>query len=193
MPKSPGEMLEAMKLNAEAKTGRTFEQWIELARTSGLSKHMQIVNWLKSEHGCPHGYALWAAWGITDPSRLSQYDAPDEMVDQLYSGKKAHLRPIHDALMAEGTKIGDDVEMVACKTYASLRNRAQFAMVNPRTMKLVDLELAMPPGTETAGRLLTYKASNPKFTHRVRIGDASEIDEEVLGYLRKAAEHVGGR
>jgi hypothetical protein len=192
MPKSPGEMLEAMRINAEVKTGRTFEQWIALAKTSGLSKHMRIVNWLKSEHGCPHGYALWAAWGVTDPTRLSQYDAPDDLMDQLYSGKKAHLRPIHDRLIQAGLDLGGDVEMVACKTYGSLRNRAQFAMVNPRTLKAVDLELRLPPGTEAGGRLQAFKTSNPKFAHRIRISDPAEIDDEVLAVLRMAAEHVRG-
>ena len=37
MPKSPKEMGEAIAKNLPAKTGRTFEQWVELTRRQGLA------------------------------------------------------------------------------------------------------------------------------------------------------------
>jgi Domain of unknown function (DUF4287) len=37
--------------------GRPIAEWKELIRTSGITKHMEIVNWLKSEHGMGHGHA----------------------------------------------------------------------------------------------------------------------------------------
>ena len=37
--------------------GRPIEEWLDLVRTSPLEKHMEIVNWLKSEHGLEHGHA----------------------------------------------------------------------------------------------------------------------------------------
>ena len=35
MPKSPKEMGEAIAKNLPAKTGRTFEEWVELTRQNG--------------------------------------------------------------------------------------------------------------------------------------------------------------
>ncbi|MET9959936.1 DUF4287 domain-containing protein [Streptomyces sp. NPDC006326] len=41
----------------EKKYGRPIAEWKELIRASPLSKHMQLVDWLKSEHGLGHGHA----------------------------------------------------------------------------------------------------------------------------------------
>lgn len=41
----------------EQKYGRPISEWQELIRSSELTKHMELVNWLKSEHGLGHGHA----------------------------------------------------------------------------------------------------------------------------------------
>ncbi|MER5959319.1 DUF4287 domain-containing protein [Streptomyces sp. NPDC056121] len=41
----------------EKKYGRPIAEWKELIRASPLSKHMELVNWLKSEHRLGHGHA----------------------------------------------------------------------------------------------------------------------------------------
>ncbi|MFB7999411.1 DUF4287 domain-containing protein [Streptomyces sp. NPDC056002] len=41
----------------EKKYGRPIAERKQVIRTSPLSKHMELVNWLKSEHGVGHGYA----------------------------------------------------------------------------------------------------------------------------------------
>ncbi|MCD2103589.1 MULTISPECIES: DUF4287 domain-containing protein [Rhodococcus] len=41
----------------EKKYGRPIVEWQELIRSSDLTKHMELVNWLKSEHGMGHGHA----------------------------------------------------------------------------------------------------------------------------------------
>lgn len=41
----------------EKKYGRPINEWIELIRSSDLTKHKQLVDWLKAEHGVGHGHA----------------------------------------------------------------------------------------------------------------------------------------
>lgn len=41
----------------EKKYDRPIEAWQELIRSSDLTKHMDLVNWLKTEHGLGHGHA----------------------------------------------------------------------------------------------------------------------------------------
>jgi Domain of unknown function (DUF4287) len=41
----------------EKKYGKPISYWQSLIRACGITKHMQIVNWLKSEHGLGHGHA----------------------------------------------------------------------------------------------------------------------------------------
>ena len=37
--------------------GRPIEEWQAMIRASDLEKHMDLVNWLKAEHGMGHGHA----------------------------------------------------------------------------------------------------------------------------------------
>jgi hypothetical protein len=41
----------------EKKYGRPIEDWLNLICSSPLSKHKQLVDWLKAEHGLGHGHA----------------------------------------------------------------------------------------------------------------------------------------
>ncbi|MER5833042.1 DUF4287 domain-containing protein [Streptomyces sp. NPDC002130] len=41
----------------EKKYGRPIADWQELIRTSPLTRHMELVDWLKTEHGVGHGHA----------------------------------------------------------------------------------------------------------------------------------------
>ena len=41
----------------ERKHGRPIAEWKELIRASPLERHMELVNWLKTEHGMGHGHA----------------------------------------------------------------------------------------------------------------------------------------
>ncbi|MEW1858770.1 DUF4287 domain-containing protein [Streptomyces sp. NBC_00669] len=41
----------------EKKYGRPIAEWKELIRASPLTGHMEVVNWLKAEHGLGHGHA----------------------------------------------------------------------------------------------------------------------------------------
>ena len=37
--------------------GRPIDDWLDIARSRSDHKHMDVVNWLKSEHGLGHGHA----------------------------------------------------------------------------------------------------------------------------------------
>lgn len=41
----------------EKKYGRPIAEWKALIDGSPLTKHMELVNWLKAEHGLGHGHA----------------------------------------------------------------------------------------------------------------------------------------
>ena len=41
----------------EKKYGQPVDYWINLIRASELTKHKELVDWLKAEHGIGHGHA----------------------------------------------------------------------------------------------------------------------------------------
>lgn len=184
---TPQDMFRKMLAAMEPKTGRTFEQWVEVARASGIATHKALAEHLKAAHGLNHNEAQWVAWEVVDPGRMAQYEKPKDMVDDLYSGKKAHLRPIYDRLLAEGLALGADVTHNVCRTYTSLAVGTQFAILNPRTNGGVDVELVLPAGAE-AGE--PFKSSNPKFNRRLRVTSVDGVDGHVVAAMRAAADTV---
>ena len=54
----------------EKKYGKPIAEWQEIIRSSPLTKHMEIVNWLKTEHGMGHGHAnALVAYTLADDSK----------------------------------------------------------------------------------------------------------------------------
>lgn len=41
----------------EKRYGRPIEEWMALLPQAGTTKHMELVAWLKAEHGMGHGHA----------------------------------------------------------------------------------------------------------------------------------------
>lgn len=52
-PKGPASYFPSI----EKKYGRPISEWTALIRSSPLTKHMELVAWLKSEYGMGHGHA----------------------------------------------------------------------------------------------------------------------------------------
>ena len=169
--------------NIEASTGRSMDDWVALVRASGITKHGEIVSWLKTEHGMSHGNANRVAL-----IALREPDAPegDDLVEAIYSGPKAPLRPFHDRVIATATGFGDDVEQAPKQAYVSLRRSKQFATVGPASGGRLEIGLNLK-GVEPAGRL---EAGGGMCTHRVRLSDPAEFDAEVVDWLREAYDRA---
>lgn len=41
----------------EQKYGRSIDEWMALLPGAGTTRHMELVSWLKAEHGMGHGHA----------------------------------------------------------------------------------------------------------------------------------------
>lgn len=41
----------------ENKYGKPIDEWMSLLPTAGTTKHMELVSWIKDEHGMGHGHA----------------------------------------------------------------------------------------------------------------------------------------
>lgn len=52
-PKGPASYFPSI----EKKYGRPVDEWLALARQRSGDKHMDVVDWLKTEHGLGHGHA----------------------------------------------------------------------------------------------------------------------------------------
>ena len=183
MAKSPEEMKASMIANLREKTGKHLVEWLLILRASRLTKHKEIVMLLKTEHGVTHGFANMIALQFLATDSHTASDT-DSLVDAQYTGAKAAMRPLYEAILVAVGKFGADVEVSPKKAYVSLRRSKQFAIVQPAANR-VDLGLVLK-GVDIGGRLEASGSFNAMMTHRVRIGSVAELDREVIGWLKKA-------
>ncbi len=178
-----------MQRNLEAKTGVAWSDWLKRARAAGSEKHGEVVKHLKTVHGIGHGYANLIAHSLKQAD-AGGAPAADDLVAAQYGGKKAELKPIHDAIMAAVHGFGTEVELAPKKTYVSLRRKKQFGLVQPSTATRVDVGLNLQ-GKAPAGRLEASGSFNSMVSHRVRVGTPAEVDAELIGWLREAFDAAG--
>ena len=174
----------SMWQNLAEKTGKDRDAWVSLARNSGLAKHKELVNWLKSDHGITHGYANAVALAALAKDDAAPAAAPDQIA-ALFAGPKSGVRPIYDALMIIIHGFGIDIEEAPKKTYVSLRRKKQFGIIQPTTATRVDLGLVLK-GVSPTDRLEASGSFNAMLTHRVRLSSVGDVDSEVAAWLKKA-------
>jgi len=124
----------------------------------------------------------------TGAATASRASTPEEVLDGLYVGAKAALRPIHDRLLKELRKVGD-FEAAPKKTYVSYRRKKQFAMIGPATNTRVEVGLNMK-GAKATTRLEALPAGR-MCNYRIKLTDARDVDAELVAWIRKAYEAAG--
>jgi hypothetical protein len=188
------EGLEAQIRTIEVKYGKPLGEWIAIVKESGLTKHSDIVAMLKSQYGMTHGSAHRIALKARDADAASIVQAAKasgtDPVADLYTGKKAGLKPLHDALMTAITTFGNDIELAPKKGYVSLRRKKQFAMIQPTTATRLDVGIILKDALTTE-RLESAASFNALFTHRVRVNSINDIDEHLITWLKQAYDLAG--
>jgi hypothetical protein len=166
-----------------SRTGEGVAVWNDRVAATGLGEEQPVRGWLADQGVTGYAQALlvWERFGYPD---FMTADA-DELVDGQYADRP-QLRPILDAVLVAVSALGP-VTVQARKTCVSLVSpRRTFAAVQATTKSRVDLGLRLddvPP----AGRLLVAKnIASGTINLRIALGGPGEIDEEVLGWLRRA-------
>lgn len=169
----------------EAMTGKSYEAIKVLYEQAGISKHSELRDFFMAQLQLTYGYANTLAHYVsgTDGESLAEGKAMDEILDEIYEGKKAHFREVHELIMAKIEDFGA-FETVPKKGYLSLKRKRQFAMIGPKTATRMEIGINLT-GVEGTSRLLEQpKGSMCKFI--VKLEGANEVDEELIDWLRLA-------
>jgi hypothetical protein len=167
--------------NIRAKTGKTPEDFIKLAAQNRLTKHGEIVSWLKSNFALGHGHATAMAGVVLKAGAPKA--SKEESLSALFSGKKAGWRESRDKLIAQMRKFGPEVTIAAGGSL--LKATKKFGIVQPSAADRLDIGIKLK-GKNPVGRFEAAGAWNAMVTHRIRIHDPKQIDAEVLSWLRNA-------
>ena len=181
--------------NLPNKTGRSLHDWVDVVRAAGIANAKEIKAWLKSEHQLGGVTATIIADTLTgngqDHDEVAYLETAVQYVENLYSGRKESLRPIHDALFKISLGLGKDIKVSPCKTMVPIYRNHVIAEIKPSTQTRVDLGLALkafkgdlPERLIDTGGL----AKGDRITHRIPLSTVGEIDDEVHKWLQVAYE-----
>ena len=177
--------LQTQLKNIEERTGKTLAQLFKVLKGTGLDKHGAMVSHLKAELGMGHGDANTLVHQYRKQAEGGDASGGDDAdpLHAIYAGKKAELRPLHDAVMKKVAKFGA-FEIAPKKAYVSLRCKKQFAMVGPGTKGRLEIgvNLKDADGDE---RFVAQKPGG-MCQFKVWITDAKEVDKELIAFLKRA-------
>lgn len=183
----PGQAKATQLRNIEAKTGASLDDWRKAVEGAGHAKHGAVRSWAMDYYGLGYGdaNALAAAVLAAEASANAGFGDP---VAELYSGGKAHLRPVHDHVVAKLATWGE-FEAVPKKAYVSLRRKKQFATLGPKNIKQVELGLNLKADV-TSEKIVAQKPGGMcQFV--VALAAPGDFDEEVQSTLKAAYEAAG--
>ena len=183
MDKATQTMLE----NLKEKTGHSLEEWAKLIAVQKLSKSGEIVKFLKETHNLGHGYAATIAMKILGTDAASTDDTEELIVNQ-YKGKE-HLKVFYDTLISEIQQFDGEFEIAPKKAYVALRRKKQFIILNPASKTRFEIGFNLK-GMESTSKLIAEKP-DAICSHKITITDISDIDSDVLGWIKMAFEKAG--
>ena len=173
--------------NAQAQTGKSPDEFRVLAEAAGLTKHGQIVTWLKADYGLGHGHATAVAQVVLKGA--TPLLAADDALAKQFAGAKATWRPTYDALLSRVREVAPDIAEAPTSSYISwVRDGRKFAVVQVTGKRLdVGIKLKGEPFTET---YTEAGAWNAMVTHRRQITAPEQVDDDLIAWLRRAYEQA---
>lgn len=172
--------------NIEAKTGRSIQALCAEIQRSGKVRHGEVRSWVMERFGLGYGDSNALAHAASVATGVS--DASEDPLTQIYSGKKEHLRAIHDALMAAIAPWGE-FEAAPKKAYVALRRKKQFAMLGPKNVATAELGINLKE--DVASDRIVRQKPGGMCQYAVPLTDPNDIDQEVLTVLRQAFDASG--
>ncbi|TDP60166.1 DUF5655 domain-containing protein [Flavobacterium dankookense] len=183
MDKTVQKMIE----NLKEKTGHSLDEWKNIIAKQNIVKHGEIVKFLKESHNVTHGYASEIALKVLGSDADSSNDAT-AFIEAQYKGKE-HLKPFYDKILAEIEQFEGDFKIDPKKTYVSLKRKKQFIILNPASKTRFEIGFNLK-GVDQKGKLEAEKP-NGICSHKVNLSDLSEIDQEVINWIKMAFENAG--
>ncbi len=179
--------VQSMIENLKEKTGHTLDEWKKIITTQKLLKHGEIVKFLKETHQVTHGYASEIALKVLGSDADSSTDTDALLVNQ-YKGKE-HLMSYYEKLLEAITNYGGEFKIEPKKTYVSLKRKKQFVVLNPASKTRFEIGFNLK-GVEPKGKLEAEKP-NAICSHKINLADISEIDQEVIDWIKMAFDLAG--
>lgn len=172
---------------AKEKTGKDVPEWMAVVKGSHLDKMSVIVKWLKETHKLNHSQAAFIA-GIYLNDGQPVYDY-ERLFANLFAGKDT-LLPLYCALEDRLKTVVPEAVCVPTKTYISIEGKRCFACATMTSKNIrVGLDLGDKPFDSYVQKARSLGAM-PNLTHMIEVNQTTDVNDELIGYVRQAYDRV---
>jgi predicted transport protein len=184
MAKTSGEFEKEFIDTAKEKTGKTLEQWLPVVKASGLSKTMEIINWLKEEHKFNHLQATLLT-GLYLNNGKPVYQNEGSLLDNQFA-KCESMRPLYNAVSEKLLSSFPGTQLIPKKTYLSYTATREFAAINIKPAEIrLGMDLGDMPFNETVQKT-KLSGPMPRISHMVVITDIKQFDKKLIDLLQSS-------
>jgi hypothetical protein len=172
----------SVQASLERDTGKTLEQWVNIARTCPETTPKKRADWLREKHGLGVNRAaqILSAAFPQGPG----WDDPDALLDQLW--KEPEGRAIYEAVAKLVRRELPEATIGPRKTFVSFSRRVQFAAIVPA--RGGKAELGLPLLVSESKRLAPMRRRPwaEKHSAILLLSSPKEVDAEVRRLLKLA-------
>lgn len=174
----------SVRANLEARTGKSMEQWVAIARTCPHAAPRARQAWLLEQHGLGQNHASYVL-GEAFPSADPTWREPEALRAALWTDPASLA-----ILEAVETAVADFPDLVRGqrKGFTAFSRKVQFASVKPLKGGAASLGLGVAPDLSPRLSPAGKESWSERLKAVVRLAGPGEVDGEVAGLLRKAWE-----
>ena len=184
MAKTSGDFEKEFIASVQETTGKTLEQWYAEIKTTGYSKPMEILNWLKETKGLNHLQANLLSGLYLNNGKPVYVDEAHLLENQFV--KCEAMRPLYEAVAEKITATIGNTQIIPKKTYVSFTANREFAAINikPKEIRL-GMDLGDMPFDETIQKT-KLTGPMPRISHMVVLTDVSQFYSRIEDLLKQS-------
>ncbi|MDX1407472.1 MAG: DUF5655 domain-containing protein [Saprospiraceae bacterium] len=188
MAKTSQEIEQEFIRDLHATTGKDMQAWLAILAETGLTKHNELIRYLKETHGWRHLDSALLA-GIFRNEGKPVYASDDDLLTQQLE-KYPEWKPVFESVADRILKAVPGTQMIPKKTYVSFARKREFAAVNIKSKEIrVGMDLGDQPETELVLRA-RLTGPMPRISRMVVIRSADDWNATIDDLLREADARV---
>lgn len=190
----PTQMMDRVIASMKQRTGRDLDEWIALVHQDSRVDPLDqpaVRGWLKQQHGVPQNSQWAIAFTVAQRAGWTM-PTPDQYADELFTGRRAALRPLHDAVVAAAAAL-DGTEVQGRSSYTPVVRRTQFVAVAPGPRGTLRVGLRFRDAAPDDARLEPARnfAQATHWLHLPGDADPASSTRDLEPLLRAAWEQNG--
>ncbi|MDX1479865.1 MAG: DUF5655 domain-containing protein [Saprospiraceae bacterium] len=188
MAKSAAQIEQEFLRDLKAKTGQDLRSWLKVLKESGLTKHHELIKFMKDQHGWRHLESSMLS-AIYRNGGQPVYASDDDLLTQQL-GKYPEWEPVFHDIAGKILKTVPGATMIPKKTYVSFARKREFAAVN---IKKSEIRLGMDLGDRHEDGLVQrakLTGPMPRISRMVVIRSSADWNDQIESLLREADARV---